>query len=178
MDFKDMEKGWQTFGPPAALHDNYVACAAVSPSLSRTTTTHDFRTAWRELPNAPGPARIIAGRTRPSSRSSSAERTPGGRSGLAPRRRHTFGLDISQAAPNRSLRPGLEMEAPPGPAEGASADPFRGCGDRRKKNLHNALLSDFVPMFGCAFLRTTLPAAEEADVPDKLRQPTASSSSA
>jgi len=126
MDFKDMEKGWRTFGHQPRYMTNYVGLRNRLSILDENYNYADFKTRVAGnyhllkaildycAANAAELQRLVA---------DADARTV--RSGLAPAETYTFGLDIDvrPLAGTISIL-GYEMEAPPAPAEGAAPGPF------------------------------------------------------
>jgi hypothetical protein len=172
MDFKDMEKGWRTFGHQPRYMTNYVGLRNRLSILDENYNYADFKTrvagnyhllkavldyCWA---NAAELQKLVA---------DADARTV--QTGLAPKETDTFGLDIDvQPLPGKVTVQGYEMEAPPPPAEGA-AGPFpRMRPTDRKKAYVMPYYADFVAKrtvrVPYAYL---IPVADPA-VADKLRQ--------
>ncbi|MCK7540060.1 MAG: hypothetical protein MZV63_58695 [Marinilabiliales bacterium] len=149
MDFRDMEKGWRTFGHQPRYMTNYVGLRNRLAILDENYNYADFRTRvagnYNLLKVHP---RLLRRPTPPSSRSSSPTPTPGpSRAGLAPAEADTFGLDIDvQPLPGKLAILGYEMEAPAEPAPGAAQAPPAlppDEADRPPQDLQRALLRRF-----------------------------------
>jgi hypothetical protein len=126
MDFRDLLKGWETFGHQPRYMTNYVGLRDRLSVLIENYNYADFRTRvagnyhmLRALldycaANAAELQNLVA---------DADARTI--RRGLAPAPADTFGLDVEvQPLPGKITIRGYEMEAPPPPAEGAQPGPF------------------------------------------------------
>jgi hypothetical protein len=171
MDFKDMEKGWRTFGHQPRYMTNYVGLRNRLSILDENYNYADFKTrvagnyhllkavldyCWA---NAAELQKLIA---------DADARTV--QTGLAPKETDTFGLDIDvQPLPGKVTVLGYEMEAPP-PAEGG-AGPFpRMRPTDRKKAYVMPYYADFVAKRSVRLpFAYLIPVADPA-VADKLRQ--------
>jgi hypothetical protein len=173
MDFKDMEKGWQTFGHQPRYMTNYVGLRGRLSVLIENYNYADFRTrvagnyhmlqalldhCWA---NAAELQKLVA---------DADARTV--QSGLAPTETDTFGLDIEvQPLPGKISIQGYEMEAPPAPAEGAPAGPFpRMRPTDRKKTYTMPYYADFVAKRSVRLPYAYLIPLAGTEIPDKLRQ--------
>jgi len=126
MDFKDMEKGWRTFGHQPRYMTNYVGLRNRLSILDENYNYADFKT--RVAGNYHLLKAILdycAANAAELQRLAADADARTIRSGLAPAEADTFGLDIDvrPLAGTISIL-GYEMEAPPAPAEGAAPGPF------------------------------------------------------
>jgi len=126
MDFKDMEKGWRTFGHQPRYMTNYVGLRNRLSILDENYNYADFKT--RVAGNYHLLKAILdycAANAAELQRLAADADARTVRSGLAPAEADTFGLDIDvrPLAGTISIL-GYEMEAPPAPAEGAAPGPF------------------------------------------------------
>ncbi|MGB8957617.1 MAG: M14 family metallopeptidase [Candidatus Aminicenantales bacterium] len=172
MDFKDMEKGWQTFGHQPRYMTNYVGLRDRLSVLIENYNYADFRTrvagnyhmlqalldyCWA---NAAELQRLVA---------DADARTV--QSGLAPGETDTFGLDIDvQPLPGKVTILGYEMEAPTAPAEGGGGPFPRMRPTDRKKAYVMPYYADFVAKRTVRLPYAYLIPLAATDVPDKLRQ--------
>ena len=172
MDFKDMEKGWQTFGHQPRYMTNYVGLRDRLSVLIENYNYADFRTrvagnyhmlqalldyCWA---NAAELQRLVA---------DADARTI--QSGLAPGETDTFGLDIDvQPLPGKVTILGYEMEAPTAPAEGGGGPFPRMRPTDRKKAYVMPYYADFVAKRTVRLPYAYLIPLAATDVPDKLRQ--------
>ena len=172
MDFKDMEKGWQTFGHQPRYMTNYVGLRDRLSVLIENYNYADFRTrvagnyhmlqalldyCWA---NAAELQRLVA---------DADARTV--QSGLAPGETDTFGLDIDvQPLPGKVTILGYEMEAPTAPAEGGGGPFPRMRPTDRKKTYIMPYYADFVAKRTVRLPYAYLIPLAATDVPDKLRQ--------
>ena len=172
MDFKDMEKGWRTFGHQPRYMTNYVGLRNRLSILDENYNYADFKTrvagnyhllkavldyCWA---NAADLQKLVA---------DADARTV--QTGLAPKETDTFGLDIDvQPLPGKVTVLGYEMEAPPPPAEGA-AGPFpRLRPTDRKKAYVMPYYADFVAKRSVRLPYAYLIPVADPAVADKLRQ--------
>jgi Zinc carboxypeptidase len=171
MDFKDMEKGWRTFGHEPRYMTNYVGLRGRLSVLIENYNYADFRTrvagnyhmlqalldyCWA---NAPELQRLVA-----DADARTVQR------GLAPAETDTFGLDIDvQPLPGKISIQGYEMEAPASPAEGGGPFPRMRPTDR-KKTYTMPYYADFVAKRTVRLPYAYLIPLAATDVPDKLRQ--------
>jgi hypothetical protein len=172
MDFKDMEKGWRTFGYEPRYMTNYVGLRDRLSVLIENYNYADFRTrvagnyhmlkalldyCWA---NAAELQRLVA---------DADARTV--QSGLAPAETDTFGLDIDvQPLPGKVTILGYEMEAPAPPAEGGGGPFPRLRPTDRKKTYTMLYYADFVAKRTVRLPYAYLIPLAGTDVPDKLRQ--------
>ena len=171
MDFKDMEKGWQTFGHEPRYMTNYVGLRDRLSVLIENYNYADFRTrvagnyhmlqalldyCWA---NAAELQRLVT---------DADARTI--QSGLAPAETDTFGLDIEvRPLPGKVSIQGYEMEAPASPAEGGGPFPRMRPTDR-KKIYTMPYYADFVAKRTVRLPFAYLIPLAGTDIPDKLRQ--------
>jgi hypothetical protein len=172
MDFKDMEKGWRTFGHQPRYATNYIGLRNRLAILDENYNYADFKTrvagnyhllkaildyCWA---NAAELEKLVA---------DADARTV--QAGLAPKETDRFGLDIDvQPLPGKVSVIGYEMEAPPPPAEGA-AGPFpRMRPTDRKKTYVMPYYADFVAKRSVRLPYAYLIPLADPAVPAKLRQ--------
>jgi hypothetical protein len=172
MDFKDMEKGWRTFGHQPRYMTNYVGLRNRLSILDENYNYADFKTRvagnyhlLRAIldycsANAAELQKLVA---------DADARTV--QAGLAPKETDTFGLDIDvQPLPGKVSVIGYEMEAPPPPAEGA-AGPFpRMRPTDRKKTYVMPYYADFVAKRSVRLPYAYLVPLADPAIPAKLRQ--------
>ncbi|HOW84632.1 MAG TPA: M14 family metallopeptidase [Candidatus Aminicenantes bacterium] len=173
MDFRDMGKGWRTFGHEPRYMTNYIGLRNRLAVLIENYNYADFRTrvagnyhmlqalldyCWT---NAAELQTLVA---------DADARTV--QAGLAPAGADTFGLDIDVRplpAPISVL--GYEMEAPPASAEGAARGPFpRLRPTNRSKTYTMPYHADFFAKRTVRLPFAYLIAAAGQDIPAKLRQ--------
>ena len=172
MDFKDMEKGWQTFGHQPRYMTNYVGLRDRLSVLIENYNYADFRTRvagnYHMLQaildycaaNAAELQRLVA---------DADARTV--QTGLAPGESDTFGVDIEvQPLPGKVTVLGYEMEAPAAPAEGGGGPFPRMRPTDRKKAYVMPYYADFVAKRTVRLPYAYLIPLAATDVPDKLRQ--------
>jgi len=173
MDFRDMAKGWQTFGHEPHYMTNYIGLRGRLSVLIENYNYADFRTRvagnYHMLQaildyfaaNAPELQRLVA---------DADARTI--KRGLAPTPADTFGLDIDvQPLPNKITVRGYEMEAPPAPAEGAQQGPFpRLRPTDKKKNYTMPYYADFVAKRTVRLPYAYLIPLPDPDIREKLAQ--------
>jgi hypothetical protein len=149
MDFRDMEKGWRTFGHQPRYMTNYVGLRGRLAILDENYNYADFRTRvagnYHLLRAILDYASANAAELRRLAADADARAV---QNGLEPRETDTFGLDIDvRPLPGKLTIQGYEMEAPPPPAEGAAA----GSGfarlrpTDRKKSYAMPYYADFFP---------------------------------
>jgi len=172
MDFRDMEKGWQTFGHEPRYMTNYVGLRDRLSVLIENYNYADFRTrvagnyhmlqalldyCWA---NAVELQRLVA-----DADARTVQR------GLAPSEADTFGVDIEvRPLPGKVTILGYEMEAP-NPAAGGGGGPFpRMRPTDRKKTYVVPYYADFVAKRTVRLPYAYLIPLAATDVPDKLRQ--------
>jgi hypothetical protein len=172
MDFKDMEKGWQTFGHQPRYMTNYVGLRDRLSVLIENYNYADFRTrvagnyhmlqalldyCWT---NAAELQKLVA---------DADARTV--QSGLAPAETDAFGLDIEvQPLPGKISILGYEMEAPPPPAEGAPGPFPRLRPTDRKKTYVMPYYADFAAKRSVRLPYAYLIPVAGTEIADKLRQ--------
>jgi dipeptidyl-peptidase-4 len=173
MDFRDIAKGWRTFGHEPHYMTNYMGLRDRLSVLIENYNYADFRTrvagnyhmlqallddCWT---NAAELQKLVA-----DADARTIQR------GLAPTAADTFGLDIDVkplAAPVTIQ--GYEMEAPPAPAPGAQAAPFpRLRPTDRKKTYVVPYYADFEPQRSVRLPFAYLIPLPDAAIPDKLRE--------
>jgi Zinc carboxypeptidase len=173
MDFKDMEKGWRTFGHEPHYMTNYIGLRNRLSILDENYNYADFKTRVHAnyhllqaildycAANAAELQKLVA---------DADLRTV--QSGLAPAETDTFGLDIDvQPLPGKLAILGYEMEAPPAPAEGALAGPFpRMRPTDRSKTYTMPYYADFVAKRSVRLPFAYLIPLAGTEVADKLRQ--------
>ena len=170
MDFRDMEKGWRTFGHQPRYMTNYVGLRNRLSILDENYNYADFKTRVAAnyhflkaildycAANAPELQRLVA---------EADARTV--LSGSAPKETDTFGLDIDvQALPGKVSVRGYEMEAPAGEAAAGSFPRMRPTD--RKKTYVVPYYADFVAKRTVRRPFAYLIPVFDADVPAKLRQ--------
>lgn len=170
MDFKDMEKGWRTFGHEPHYMTNYVGLRGRLSILIENYNYADFRTRVHGnyhllkaildycAANAAGLRKLVA---------DADARTV--RVGLAPAEADTFGLDIDvRPLPGKLTVLGYEMEAPTGEA---AAGPFpRMRPTDRPKAYAMPYYADFFAKRTARLPFAYLIPLASTDVPEKLRQ--------
>jgi hypothetical protein len=172
MDFKDMEKGWQTFGHQPRYMTNYVGLRDRLSVLIENYNYADFRTrvagnyhmlqalldyCWT---NAAELQKLVA---------DADARTV--QSGLAPAETDAFGLDIEvQPLPGKISILGYEMEAPTPPAEGAPGPFPRLRPTDRKKTYVMPYYADFAAKRSVRLPYAYLIPVAGTEIADKLRQ--------
>ncbi len=173
LDFRDMGKGWRTFGHEPRYMTNYIGLRNRLSVLIENYNYADFKTrvagnyhmlqalldyCWT---NAAELQKLVA---------DADARTV--QAGLAPAGTDTFGLDIDVKplpAPISVL--GYEMEAPPAPAEGAPQGPFpRMKPTNTSKTYTMPYYADFEPKRSVRLPFAYLLPATETAAADKLRQ--------
>ncbi len=173
MDFRDMTKGWQTFGHEPHYMTNYIGLRDRLSVLIENYNYADFRTRvagnYHMLQaildycaaNAPELQRLVA---------DADARTV--KRGLAPTPADTFGLDIEvRPLPNQVTVRGYEMEAPAPPAEGAPQGPFPRLRPTDKKKAYTMpYYADFVAKRTVRLPYAYLIPLTDPDIPEKLRE--------
>ncbi len=171
-DFRDIEKGWRTFGHEPHYMTNYLGLRDRLSVLIENYNYADFRTrvagnyhmlqalldyCWANAAELDKLAADADART--------IQR------GLAPAAADTFGLDIDvQPLPNKVTIQGYEMEALPA-AEGAQPGPFpRMRPTDRKKTYVVPYFADFVAKRSVRLPFAYLIPLTETGIPDKLRE--------
>ena len=172
MDFRDMEKGWRTFGHQPRYMTNYVGLRNRLAILDENYNYADFRT--RVAGNYHLLKAILdyaAANAAEIQRLAAEADARSVRSGLEPRETDTFGLDIDvRPLPGKITVLGYEMEAPPPPTEGAAGGGFpRLRPTDRKKTYSMPYHADFFPQRTVRLPYAYLIPVAAADVPDKLR---------
>jgi dipeptidyl-peptidase-4 len=171
MDFKDMEKGWRTFGHQPRYMTNYVGLRNRLSILDENYNYADFKTRVHAnyhllkaildycAANAAELQKLVA---------DADARTV--QSGLAPTEADTFGLDIDvQPLPAKIAILGYEMEAPAGEAGGGGPFPRMRPTDR-KKTYTMPYYADFVAKRSVRLPYAYLIPLAATEAPDKLRQ--------
>jgi hypothetical protein len=173
MDFRDMSKGWETFGHQPRYMTNYVGLRGRLSVLIENYNYADFRTrvagnyhmlqalldyCWA---NAAELQKLVSDA---DARAVQA--------GLAPAETDTFGLDVEvKPLPGPISVQGYEMEAPPPAAEGAPQGPFpRMRPTDRKKTYTMPYYADFVAKRSVRLPFAYLIPLAGTEVADKLRQ--------
>jgi Zinc carboxypeptidase len=170
MDFKDMEKGWRTFGHQPRYMTNYIGLRNRLSILDENYNYADFKTRVHAnyhllqaildycAANAAELRKLVA---------DADARTV--QSGLAPTEADTFGLDIDvQPLPGKLTILGYEMEAP---AAEASGGPFpRMRPTNRPKTYTMPYYADFVAKRSARLPYAYLLSIASTEVPAKLRQ--------
>ena len=173
MDFRDMGKGWRTFGHEPRYMTNYIGLRSRLSVLIENYNYADFRTrvagnyhmlqalldyCWA---NAAELQKLVA---------DADARTV--QAGLAPSASDTFGLDIDvQPLPAPVSVLGYEMEAPPAPAEGAPQGPFPRLRPTNKSKTYTMpYYADFFAKRSVRRPFAYLIPLAETGVADKLRQ--------
>jgi dipeptidyl-peptidase-4 len=172
MDFRDIAKGWRTFGHEPHYMTNYAGLRDRLSVLIENYNYADFRTrvagnyhmlqalldyCWA---NAADLQKLVA-----EADARTVQR------GLAPAASDTFGLDIEVkplAAPVTIQ--GYEMEAPPAPAEGSQAPFSRLRPTDRKKTYVVPYYADFEAKRFVRLPYAYLIPLPETGIPDKLRE--------
>jgi hypothetical protein len=172
MDFRDIAKGWRTFGHEPHYMTNYAGLRDRLSVLIENYNYADFRTrvagnyhmlqalldyCWA---NAADLQKLVA-----EADARTVQR------GLAPAASDTFGLDIEVkplAAPVTIQ--GYEMEAPPAPAEGSQAPFSRLRPTDRKKTYVVPYYADFEAKRSVRLPYAYLIPLPETGIPDKLRE--------
>ncbi len=173
MDFRDMGKGWRTFGHEPRYMTNYIGLRNRLSVLIENYNYADFRTrvagnyhmlqalldyCWA---NAAELQKLVA---------DADARTV--QAGLAPSASDTFGLDIDVRplpAPVSVL--GYEMEAPAAPAEGAPQGPFPRLRPTNKSKTYTMpYYADFYAKRSVRLPFAYLVPLAETGIADKLRQ--------
>ncbi|MEN6561189.1 MAG: M14 family metallopeptidase [Acidobacteriota bacterium] len=173
MDFRDMGKGWRTFGPEPRYMTNYIGLRGRLSVLIENYNYADFRTRvagnYHMLQalldycgaNAAEIQKLVA---------DADARTI--QAGLAPAEAGAFGLDIEvRPLPGTISILGYEMEAPAAPAEGSPAGPFpRLRPTDRSKTYTMPYYADFEPKRSVRLPFAYLITAGGTEVLGKLRQ--------
>jgi len=173
MDFKDMEKGWRTFGHQPRYMTNYVGLRNRLSILDENYNYADFRTRVAGnyhllkaildycATNAAELQRLVA---------DADARTV--RAGQAPAETDTFGLDIDvRPLAGKISILGYEMEAPPAPAGGAAPGPFpRLRPTDRPKTYTMPYYADFYAKRSVRLPFAYLIPLASAEAADKLRE--------
>jgi dipeptidyl-peptidase-4 len=171
MDFKDMEKGWRTYGHQPRYVTNYIGLRNRLAVLDENYSYADFRTRVAGnyhllqalldycAANATELRQLVA---------KADDRTV--RSGLAPVETDVFGLDIDvRPLPDKITILGYEMEAPAQPAGGAAPGPFpRLRPTDRKKTYTMPYYAEFFAQRSVRLPYAYLIAVAGTEVPDKL----------
>ena len=173
MDFKDMEKGWRTFGHEPHYMTNYIGLRNRLSILDENYNYADFKT--RVHGNYHLLKAILdycAGNAAELQKLAAEADLRTVQSGLAPTEVDTFGLAIDvQPLPGKLSILGYEMEAPPAPAEGTAPGPFpRMRPTDRPKTYTMPYYADFVAKRSVRLPYAYLIPLAGTDVPDKLRQ--------
>jgi hypothetical protein len=174
MDFRDMEKGWRTFGHQPRYMTNYIGLRNRISILDENYNYADFRTRVAGnyhllkaildycAANAAELQKLVA---------DADARTV--QAGLAPAGTDTFGLDIDvQPLPGKVSILGYEMEAPSEAAPGGQgAPPFpRMRPTDKTKTYIMPYYADFVPKRSVRLPFAYLVPLAGTEVPEKLRQ--------
>ncbi len=174
MDFRDMEKGWRTFGHQPRYMTNYIGLRNRLSILDENYNYADFRTRVAGnyhllkaildycAANAAELQKLVA---------DADARTV--QAGLAPAETDTFGLDIDvQPLPGKLSVLGYEMEALPEPAPGGQgAPPFpRMRPTDKTKTYIMPYYADFVPKRSVRLPFAYLVPLAGTEVLEKLRQ--------
>ena len=173
MDFRDMAKGWRTFGHEPRYMTNYIGLRNRLAVLIENYNYADFRTRvagnYHMLQALLDYCWANAAEIQKLAAEADARTV---QAGLAPAAADTFGLDIDikpLPAPISVL--GYEMEAPPAPAEGAARGPFpRLRPTDRSKTYTMPYYADFFAKRAVRLPFAYLIAAAGPDIPAKLRQ--------
>ena len=173
MDFKDMEKGWRTFGHQPRYMTNYVGLRNRLSVLIENYNYADFQT--RVAGNyhfLKGLLDHVAANAAELQKLVAAADARTIQSGLAPAEADTFGLDIDvQPLPGKISILGYEMEAPTPPAEGAAPGPFpRMRPTDRTKTYVMPYYADFVAKRSVRLPYAYLIPVAGTEIPEKLRQ--------
>jgi hypothetical protein len=172
MDFRDMEKGWQTFGHQPRYMTNYAGLRDRLSVLIENYNYADFKTRvagnYHMLQSLLDYCAANAAELQKLVADADARTV---QSGLAPKETDTFGLDIEvQPLPGKISVQGYEMEAPPA-AEGAPQGPFpRMRPTDRKKTYVMPYYADFVAKRSVRLPYAYLIPIAGTDILDKLRQ--------
>jgi hypothetical protein len=168
MDFKDMEKGWQTFGHQPRYMTNYVGLRNRLSILDENYNYADFKT--RVLGNYNLLKAILDHCEANAAELSRLVAEADARTvlrGIAPKDSDTFGLDIDvQALPEKISIRGYEMEVIP--REGSPYPQVKRTD--RKKTYVVPYFADFVPKRTARLPYAYLIPVFDTDVLDKLRQ--------
>jgi len=173
MDFRDLEKGWETFGHQPRYMTNYIGLRDRLSVLIENYNYADFRTRvagnYHMLQaildycaaNAAELQKVVA-----DADARAIER------GLAPTSADTFGLDVEvQPLPGKVTIQGYEMEAPAPAAEGAQPGPFPRLRPTDKKKTYTVpYFADFVPKRSVRLPFAYLIPLADPDVAAKLRE--------
>ena len=172
MDFKDMEKGWRTFGHEPRYMTNYLGLRDRLSVLIENYNYADFRT--RVAGNYHMLQALLdycAGNSAELQRLVADADARAVQIGLAPAEADTFGLDIDvQPLPGKITILGYEMEAPAPSAEGGGGPFPRLRPTDRKKTYSMPYFADFVVRRSVRLPYAYLIPVAATDVPDKLRQ--------
>jgi hypothetical protein len=172
MDFRDMEKGWRTFGHQPRYMTNYVGLRGRLSILDENYNYADFRT------RVAGTYHLLraildyaAANAAEIQRLASEADARTVQAGLEPKETDTFGLDIDvRPLPGKITVLGYEMETPPPPAEGAAGGGFsRPRPTDRKKTYAMPYYADFFAQRTVRLPYAYLVAVADPSVPAKLR---------
>jgi dipeptidyl-peptidase-4 len=172
MDFRDMEKGWRTFGHQPRYMTNYVGLRGRLSILDENYTYADFRTrvagTYHLLQAILDYAAANAAEIQRLAAEADARTV---QAGLAPKETDTFGLDIDvRPLPGKITILGYEMETPPPPAEGAAGGGFsRPRPTDRKKTYAMPYYADFFAQRTVRLPYAYLVAVADPSVAVKLR---------
>jgi len=174
MDFRDMEKGWRTFGHQPRYMTNYIGLRNRLSILDENYNYADFRT--RVAGNYHLLKAILdycAANTAELQKLVADADARTVQAGLAPAATDTFGLDIDvQPLPGKLSILGYEMEAPSEPAPGGQGAPsfprMRPTG--KTKTYVMPYYADFVPKRSVRLPFAYLVPLAGTEVPEKLRQ--------
>ncbi len=168
-DFRDMEKGWQTFGHQPRFVTNYIGLRNRFSILDENYNYADFKTRVLGCYNfLKAILDYCDGHAEEMSRLAAEADRKTVQAGMAPKETDTFGLDIDiRALPEKVKVRGFEME-PPAPGQDRGPFPQMKPSDRKKTYV--------LPYFADFFAKRTvrLPYAYliplyDDDVPAKLR---------
>jgi hypothetical protein len=176
MDFRDMEKGWRTFGHQPRYMTNYVGLRNRLTILDENYNYADFRTRvagnYNLLKSILDYCAAHAAELQKLVADADVRTV---QAGLAPSEADTFGLDIDvQPLPGKLAILGYEMEAPAEPAPGAAqapAGPFpRMRPTDRRKRYNVTYYADFVAKRSVRLPYAYVIPLAGTEVLDKLRQ--------
>jgi murein tripeptide amidase MpaA len=172
MDFRDLSKGWRTFGHQPRYMTNYVGLRGRLSVLIENYNYADFRTRvagnYHMLQSLLDHCWANAAELQKLVADADARAV---QAGLAPTEADTFGLDIEvKPLPAPVTIQGYEMEAPPA-AAGATQSPFpRMRPTDRKKTYTMPYYADFVAQRSVRLPYAYLIPLASKEVAEKLRQ--------
>jgi dipeptidyl-peptidase-4 len=172
MDFRDLSKGWRTFGHQPRYVTNYVGLRGRLSVLIENYSYADFRTRvagnYHTLQSLLDYCWANAAELRKLVADADARAV---QAGLAPAEGDTFGLDIEvKPLPAPVTIQGYEMEAPPAAAGAPQGRFARMRPTDRKKTYTMPYYADFVPKRSVRLPYAYLIPLASTDVAEKLRQ--------